>query len=381
MKLSLKTKMALFWCTSVLSASIGLSGFALLSVTEDPAALFRFIQTYRLIHREYFREISDTALLDGAAQGMVASLEDPHSQLLLGAGFESFLTQTKGEYSGIGVVIGKDAEGALRALAIFPESPAEKAGVLPGDTLLSVDGRPAADMEVTDAAELIRGEAGTEVRLVLSRGGEEIEKTVTRSQVNMPTVQANMLEGNIGYIHIFSFTPHTPQEFSKEYDALLAQGMEKLVLDVRMNPGGVIDSVVAVADKILSGGTVVSYQDKDGHTKNYTVKGTDRVLPMAVLIDHGSASASEILAGAVQDKKEGVILGETSYGKGTVQNVILMDGREALKLSIAQYLTAAGRKIDKVGITPDIAVPQEGRAFDRATDSVLARAVEELKKQ
>lgn len=380
MKLSVKQKMALLWVTSVVSGAIGLSGFTLLAVTEDPAALFRFINTYRLIHRDYFRDISDTALFDGAAQGMVASLEDPHSALLLGDSFTSFMNQTNGEYSGIGVVIGLDMEEKFRVLAVFPESAAKAAGVLPGDTLLSIDGKPTDGMKIDEAAGAIRGETGTKVTLTLLRDGEEKEISVTRSKINMPTVDSRMLTEDIGYLHIFSFTGHTPDEFSKAYDALREKGMKKFVLDVRMNPGGIIDSVVAVADKILSAGTVVSYQEKNGRAQNYTIEGTKEVLPMAVLIDRNSASASEILAGVVQDKKEGVVIGETSYGKGTVQVVIKMAGDEALKLSIAQYLTAAGRKIDKVGIKPDIEVRQEGRAFYTPTDNVLARAVEELEK-
>lgn len=151
--------------------------------------------------------------------------------------------------------------------------------------------------------------------------------------------------------------------------------MDRLILDLRMNPGGLIDSVVAVADQILSGGPVVSYQEKNGNTRVFSIKGTDDPLPLVVLMDRNSASASEILAGAVQDKKAGTVMGERSYGKGTVQVIHPMDGREALKLSVAQYLTAAGRRIDKIGIEPDIPVTQTGRLFDPGADSVLQEAI------
>lgn len=381
MKISRKNKIIALWCASVISASISLTGFGLLAFTNDPDALFRFLHTYRLIHKEYFRDISDTALWDGASKGMVASLDDPYSALLTGDTFSSFMQQTNGEYGGVGVVIGEDANGAFRVLAVFPGSSAEKGGILPGDTLVAIDGQPTANMTLDDAAHGIRGEAGTSVKLDVTRNGAPLSITLSRSNVSMPTVQANMVGKDIGYIHIFSFAKHTPEEFAREYDRLTQQGMKKMVIDLRMNPGGMIDSVVAVANKILSKGPVVSYQEKDGAVQKFEIEGTDHVIPMAILIDKNSASASEILAGAVQDRHEGVIIGENSFGKGTVQMVLPMTDAEALKLSIAQYLTAAGRKIDKVGIKPDIPVQQTGRVFDPATDNVLWTAIGELEKK
>lgn len=188
-----------------------------------------------------------------------------------------------------------------------------------------------------------------------------------------------MAEGDIGYIHIYSFASHTADEFRKTYETLAAQGMKKMIIDLRMNPGGMIDSVTAVADQILTAGTVVSYQVKSGKTENFQIKGIEKPLPMVVLIDKDSASASEILAGAVQDKKEGIIIGERSFGKGTVQVVHPVADREVLKISVAQYLTASGRKIDKVGIEPDKMVSQTGRVFDPSSDNVYQSAVRELR--
>lgn len=381
MKISTRKKIICLWCASVVSASISLTGITFLTVTDDPTALFRFFNTYRLIHKEYFRDISDTALLDGASKGMVASLEDPYSQLLTGDRFDDFMRQTSGEYGGVGVVIGEDKEGAFRVLAVFPGSAAETGGVQPGDQLMAVDGKSSAQMSLDDAAHAIRGDAGTKVSLSLLRNGNPVEITLERSNVSMPTVQANMVTGDIGYIHIYSFAKHTPEEFQREYEKLTQAGMKKMIIDLRMNPGGMIDSVVAVANQILSKGPVVSYQEKNGSVQQFVVDGTDHVRPMVILIDKNSASASEILAGAVQDKKEGTIIGETSYGKGTVQVVLPMADTEALKLSIAQYLTAAGRKIDKIGIRPDIPVEQKGYIFDLATDNVLEAAIEVLQKK
>lgn len=378
MKFSFTKKECLLWCVSVVSGAVSLSGAALLAATDDPAALVRLIGTYHLIHGEYFRPVSDTELLDGASAGMVHALGDPYSTLITGDSYDDFMTQTSGEYGGIGVVIGMDQENALRVLAVFPDSPAKQAGIQPGDVVTAIDGKPAGDGTIDDAAEHIRGKAGTEVHVTVMRNGGEMRFSVTRSNITMPTVEGHMAEGDIGYIHIYSFASHTADEFRKTYETLAAQGMKKMIIDLRMNPGGMIDSVTAVADQILTAGTVVSYQVKSGETENFQIKGIEKPLPMVVLIDKDSASASEILAGAVQDKKEGIIMGERSFGKGTVQVVHPVAEREVLKISVAQYLTASGRKIDKVGIEPDKAVPQRGRVFDPASDNVYQSAVREL---
>lgn len=379
MKFPFIKKECLLWCISVVSGAVSLSGATLLAATDDPAALVRLIGTYYLIHGEYFRPVSDTELLDGASAGMVHALGDPYSTLITGDSYDDFMTQTSGEYGGIGVVIGIDQENALRVLAVFPDSPAKQAGMQPGDVVTAIDGEQIGDGTIDDAAEHIRGKAGTEVQVTVIRNGEEKRFSVTRSNITMPTVEGHMAEGDIGYIHIYSFASHTADEFRKTYETLAAQGMKKMIIDLRMNPGGMIDSVTAVADQILTAGTVVSYQVKSGKTENFQIKGIEKPLPMVVLIDKDSASASEILAGAVQDKKEGIIIGERSFGKGTVQVVHPVADREVLKISVAQYLTASGRKIDKVGIEPDKMVSQTGRVFDPSSDNVYQSAVRELR--
>ena len=277
--------------------------------------------------------------------------------------------------------MGLDGNGSIRIFNVFEGSAAEKAGIQSGDTILSVDGTSVDELGLTGTAQAVRGENGTEVNLAISRNGKPLTFTVNRSNVSLPTVLSRMVEGNIGYIHIFTFSRHTPDEFKKQLSTLKDQGCEKLIIDLRMNPGGMIDSVVAVADQILTGGTVVSYHTMHQGTENFTIKGIDNPMPMAVLIDKNSASASEILAGAVQDKKEGTIIGETSYGKGTVQAVYPDGNREALKISIAEYRTAAGRIIDKKGIVPDIPVEQTGHPFSFSSDNVLQKAVDVLKNE
>lgn len=381
MKLSTKNKEILLWCGSVLFASVAISGLTLKALVGDTSAFLRLVRTYNAIQSSYFREIDDRAVWDGAAAGMVDALDDKYSQLLLGKEYTSFMDQATGEYGGIGVVVGEDGNGHVLIMAVFPDGGAKTAGVLPGDEIRAIDGETVDTLPLDDIAGKLRGKEGTAVKVTLLRSEETVDCEITRSNVVLPTVQGEMAAEKIGYIHIYSFAKHTPGEFKKEYDRLKEEGMEKLILDLRMNPGGLVDSVVAVADQLLTKGSIVSYQQKNGAKEDFTIEGVDKVIPMVVLIDKNSASSSEILAGAVQDKKEGTIMGETSFGKGTVQVVLQMADEEILKLSVAQYLTAAGRKIDKIGIKPDIPVEQTGRIFDKATDNVLQEAIETLQKE
>ena len=379
MKISVKK--ALLWLTSVACGSVIVSGAVLFSWVGDVPAALRFWQTYCVIHKDYFREISDTKLWDSATDGMVQALDDPYSALLMGDNYDNFMKQTTGEYGGIGVVVGMDADNAFRVVTVFPKSAAEDAGILPGDAIVSVDSLSAEDATIEEIAQAIRGESGSVVTLHFLRDGEALTKDVTRSQITVPTVEAKKLTDEIGYLHVYSFSQNTAKEFREKLADLKAQGAQKLVLDLRMNPGGMVDVVTEVAGELLTGGTIVSYHSKNGILHSYDVKGVEKPMPLAVLIDRNSASAAEILAGAVQDKKEGVVIGETSYGKGTMQMVMPLAKDEVLKLSIAEYLTAAGRKIDQVGITPDIEIKFSGQLFDLESDSVILKAVEVLNAQ
>ena len=234
-------------------------------------------------------------------------------------------------------------------------------------------------MEPILAANLVRGKVGTAVTLTIEENGKVKDYKMHRSDVVLPTVSDQMVPGDIGYIHIYKFATHTGEEFKEALRDVKAKGARKLIIDVRMNPGGLITSVVDVADQILTRGPVVSYQAKNGTKQTFDIDGISKPMPMVILIDRNSASASEILAGAVQDKKEGLVMGEKSFGKGTIQSVEELSDGTALKISIAQYLTAGGRKIDKIGIKPDVAVQQTGTPFDMNSDSVLQEAIRKLK--
>ena len=287
---------------------------------------------------------------------MVSALDDPHSMILSGDKYESFMQSTSGEYGGIGVVIGADQKNVTRIISVFPGSSAEKNGLQSGDIIKRVNNEDVSALSLSEVSDRVRGEAGTRVSLLVERENEEKLFWVERSNVSMPTVQSRLIDKNIGYIHIFSFAKHTDEEFEKQLASIRAQGADRLIIDLRMNPGGLVDTVISIMNQILTKGRVLSYHTRNGDDRTFDITGIETPLPMVILIDRNSASASEILAGAVQDKKEGIIIGETSYGKGTVQSVIQNGNKSALKISIAEYRTAAGRIIDKTGITPDLSL-------------------------
>ena len=368
----------LFWLGSVILTAILLVLGSLYMFTDSPSSLMKFLFTYQAVKENYFHEVTDDVLFEGASNGMVSALDDPHSMILSGDKYESFMQSTSGEYGGIGVVIGADRKNVTRIISVFPGSSAEKNGLQSGDIIKRVNDEDVSALSLSEVSDRVRGEAGTRVSLLVERENEEKLFWVERSNVSMPTVQSRLIDKNIGYIHIFSFAKHTDEEFEKQLASVKAQGADRLIIDLRMNPGGLVDTVISIMNQILTKGRVLSYHTRNGDDRTFDITGIETPLPMVILIDRNSASASEILAGAVQDKKEGIIIGETSYGKGTVQSVIQNGNKSALKISIAEYRTAAGRIIDKTGITPDIAIKRTGHVFKQEDDNVLKKAIEVL---
>ena len=368
----------LFWLGSVILTAILLVLGSLYMFTDSPSSLMKFLFTYQAVKENYFHEVTDDVLFEGASNGMVSALDDPYSMILSGDKYESFMQSTSGEYGGIGVVIGADRKNITRIISVFPGSSAEKNGLQSGDIIKRVNNEDVSALSLSEVSDRVRGEAGTRVSLLVERENEEKLFWVERSNVSMPTVQSRLIDKNIGYIHIFSFAKHTDEEFEKQLASIRAQGADRLIIDLRMNPGGLVDTVISIMNQILTKGRVLSYHTRNGDDRTFDITGIETPLPMVILIDRNSASASEILAGAVQDKKEGIIIGETSYGKGTVQSVIQNGNKSALKISIAEYRTAAGRIIDKTGITPDIAIKQTGHVFKQEDEKKKKKAIEVL---
>lgn len=347
-------------------------------ISGSPSGLFRFFFTYYVTEQYFMTPVPRSELFEGALKGIVASLDEPHSQYLDQDEFRQMMEQTEGSYSGVGIVMGKREKG-IEVIAAIDDQPAAKAGIKAGDVIVSVDGTPTDSLSLEEVSKKVRGEAGTTVVLGISRDGKIQDYTLTREHITLPTVKGRMLEDGIGYIRISQFADKTGDEFAAEYKALQQQGMKKLVLDLRNNPGGLLTAARDVGDYILPKGPIVTIQGRSGVVESYDSNGLEPKIPLAVLINKGSASASEIIAGAVQDEKAGTIVGTTSYGKGTVQTIIGNMNKEAIKITIAKYHTPGDRVIDGIGIKPDVEVQLPEHPAGEADDTQLQKSVEILK--
>ena len=344
--------------------------------TGRPSSMFEFFRTLEIIESHYAENVDKNAIFDGALKGMVSTLGDKHSTYLGGDLYKDFSAQMSGTYAGIGVYIASTDEGILIA-GVMEGSPAEEAGLQRGDILVSIDGTSVEGYQLEDVSKNIRGPVDTSVDLVVRRDGEEQSFTVQRRQIHVPTVAGKMVDGtDVGYIRVAVFSDGTADDFTKEFTKLREQGMNKLILDLRDNPGGIVEQVVGVASNFVPpNSTIVSYTEQDGKVDQYTAQGTDDPIPIVVLVNENSASASEIVAGAVQDMKLGPIVGVKTYGKGTVQGVFPVDSASAVKVTVAKYRTTNGREIDGVGIEPDVVVPltpsdPEDSQFEKALEII-----------
>lgn len=375
----LKTIIAVLLIAIISSIStLGLIYYALGFNEQGFSNLMRFITAYRFIETKYVNDTDDVKLIDGAIDGMVKSLNDPHSNYLSPKMYKTLMEQTEGSFAGIGVVMGMDNEQKIHIVGIMENSPGQKAGLQEGDEILAVDGVPITQMAFDEVAAHVRGQAGTDVVLTIMRDNANQDITITRDNIKLKTVGHKMLDNNIGYIQIVSFSEDTANEFNEAYNDLKNQGMKALVLDLRNNPGGLLTTCVEIAKKLVPKGEIVSIVDKQGNKETYSSSLEAPEYPLVVLINKNSASASEILSGAIQDTKAGTIIGNTSYGKGSVQTILPMFEDDAVKLTIAKYYTPSGRSIDGTGITPDIEINLDENA---TSDTQLDKALEILKAQ
>lgn len=375
----LKTIIAVLLIAIISSIStLGLIYYALGFNEQGFSNLMRFITAYRFIETKYVNDTDDVKLIDGAIDGMVKSLNDPHSNYLSPKMYKTLMEQTEGSFAGIGVVMGMDNEQKIHIVGIMENSPGQKAGLQEGDEILAVDGVPVTQMAFDEVAAHVRGQAGTDVVLTIMRDNANQDITITRDNIKLKTVGHKMLDNNIGYIQIVSFSEDTANEFNEAYNDLKNQGMKALVLDLRNNPGGLLTTCVEIAKKLVPKGEIVSIVDKQGNKETYSSSLEAPEYPLVVLINKNSASASEILSGAIQDTKAGTIIGNTSYGKGSVQTILPMFEDDAVKLTIAKYYTPSGRSIDGTGITPDIEINLDENA---TSDTQLNKALEVLKTQ
>lgn len=323
---------------------------------------------------------------DAIYEGTLSGLEDPYSVYYTADDYKDLQISTSGNYYGIGAGLLQNAKTMeVTVSKVYEGTPAEDAGLEDGDQILKVDDVEATSMELSNLVKKIRGEEGTTVHLQIYResSGETLEVDVKRANVDLPSVSYEMLDGSIGYIQISEFQSNTAKQFKAAVKDLQSQDMKSMIVDVRSNPGGLITSVVDILDQILPEGTVVYTEDKYGKRENYTSDSNCLKLPIAVLVNENSASASEIFAGAIKDYNYGTLIGVKTFGKGIVQTVYPLEDGDAIKITTAKYYTPNGNYIHKVGITPDIEVeynysgPKDEK-YDKKYDNQLQKAIEVL---
>lgn len=324
--------------------------------------LQRFAKLFEQIRQLYVDEISDAELLEMAIRGLLEQL-DPHSEYLSSDEQAAIERGAEGTYTGVGLELSME-EGELTVITPLDGSPADRAGLQPDDVILSIQGRSTWGMTFNEALDAMAGNQGTELRLMISRGaGDPFQVSLERSKVSVASVHASTLAHDVGYIRIRQFQTDTGRELSEELTKLTEEHpyLIGLVLDLRNNPGGVLQAAVEVTDAFIDEGLIVSTQGRDqGSNSEFYASNGERIwdLPIVVVMNRGSASAAEIVAGALQDHKRALVLGDISFGKGSVQNVIPLDDNSAIKLTTARYFTPSGRSIQARGIYPDISVLQ-----------------------
>ena len=358
---------------------IGVEGVLLQKLTGSASESVRFLRTMHLLKNNYNGEVDNHMLFDGAIKGMVESVGDPYTVYLNRKDYQQLSEMTNGSFGGIGIVFGKRGDDYV-VISALPDNPGALAGIKSGDIITAVDDVPTRTLNMEQVAHKIRGQQGTEVLLELKGKDGNLRKVrVIRKEIKNPSVGGQMVpETKIGYIRIAVFNENTVDDFTKEYTKLEQQGMQSLILDLRGNPGGILDAGVGVARMLVPKGPIVSVIDKDGNKFVESSKLEKVKYPLAVLVDHGSASASEIVAGAIKDTKAGKLFGVKTFGKGSVQSVYRLDSSTAVKITVAKYYTPSGVSIHNVGIEPDVVVELP----DTATkDLQLKAAVDYLKSE
>ena len=321
-----------------------------------------FGDVFERVRAEYVEPVNDRDAIENATQGMLSSL-DPHSSYLNQRSFRDMQTQTRGEFGGLGIEVTQEG-GYIKVISPIDETPAARAGVKPGDFITHLNGTSVQGLTLQEAVEQMRGQRGTQIKLTIRRQGAErpLELTLTRDVIRPQVVRFRLEEGNLGYVRITSFNEQTEAGLRRALQQLKQQaqgGLKGLVLDLRNNPGGLLDQAVQVTDDFLTQGEIVSTRARrQEDAQRWNAKPGDIAdgLPIVVLINSGSASASEIVAGALQDHRRAVVLGVKSFGKGSVQTVMPIPGNGAIRLTTARYYTPSGRSIQGTGIEPDIEV-------------------------
>ncbi len=353
--------------TLALAGAIALVPASTSAVTETESATYKqldlFMDVFQRVRADYVEKVDDATLIKGAIDGMLSSL-DPHSSYLDARDFQNLRTQTEGNYGGLGLSVTQE-DGVVKVIAPTEDTPAWRAGVKAGDYITHIDGKLIFGGTLNEAVDQMRGAPGTTVKITIARQGrdEPLDLTITRAIIDIKPVKWEV-KGNVGIINIVSFSADTGADVRsaiRSIDKSLGHKPTGYILDLRSNPGGLLDEAVSVSDLFLEKGEIVSQRGRGrGDTQRYFARPGDdaKGLPIIVLVDAGSASASEIVAGALQDQHRAVVMGERTFGKGSVQTLLPLSADTALRLTTARYYTPSGKSVQEGGIEPDIAVPQ-----------------------
>ncbi len=344
----------------------------------------------KIAEQDFLYEADEKKMLEGALEGTLKALGDPYTQFMTKEEFSALMQDTEGTYEGIGVYITASDDNKILIVSPIEDTPAEKAGLKTGDKIIRINGTEYSADQIDQAVSIMKGVPGTSVTLTIQREKEDGTKdisdvSVNREKIKIKTIKPSMLEDNIGYIRITTFDKLTADDFKTAYNDLKKQGMKGLVIDLRYNPGGIIDSTVAISDIFMGEGVVTYTKTKSGEVEYYKSKASAEDIPIVLLINEGSASASEIMAGALKDTGRATLIGTKSFGKGIVQRVQRFgnDG-EGIKMTVSEYFTPNGINIHGIGIEPDIniALPKDAPGYGYEfynTDNQLQKAVEVLR--
>ena len=348
-----------------------------LNYQEKLDTIQQYLDTY------YLGELDEQAVEDSLASGLVSATGDKYAQYYTKEEFDRLMEDQSGSYSGIGVSIVENEDGEIEIYKVFNGSPAEEAGIQVKDVIVEANG--VRDFEdIDELVSLVRGETGTSVDLVVKRAETEIPVTVERRNIEMETVNYEMLDNNIGYIELVEFDTVSVEQFNKALEDLESQGMTSLILDLRDNPGGDYDTVIAMSDRVLPAGNITTVINNKGKEKTETSDDEHKItIPMAVLINENSASASELFTGAIKDYGIATLIGETTYGKGIIQSIYRLPDGSGMKFTTEEYLTPKGNHINGIGVSPDIevSIPEEAYEDGEVTkeeDTQLQKAIEVL---
>lgn len=356
---------------------IFLSFFYLSSANSSEVNIYEKIDLFgevlEKINREYIDEINQSESMDSAINGLLQSL-DPYSSYMSPEILEEMQTETSGEFGGLGIEVSMEA-GVVKVISPIDDTPASKAGLKAGDYIVKINDTQVQGKSLSEAVDLMRGPVGSSIELTVRRRGEKKALTfnITREIIEIQSVKSELLEENIGYIRLTSFNENSSDQIEKQIKKLKKnKNLNSFILDLRNNPGGLLNQAIRISDFFLENGEIVSTKSrkKSDNRKWFAKKGdiTDGKT-LLVLINYGSASASEIVAGALKDHKRAIVVGENSYGKGSVQSIIPLKNRGAIRLTVAKYYLPSGKSISEVGVRPDIEVNEEGDNFKIRTDT------------